>query len=40
MITVSPNHFEAQTAYLTQAGYRTAGAQQLGVYLVGKPLPA
>jgi peptidoglycan/xylan/chitin deacetylase (PgdA/CDA1 family) len=40
MITVSPDNFAAQMAYLAQAGYRTVGAEQLSAYLTGKPLPA
>jgi peptidoglycan/xylan/chitin deacetylase (PgdA/CDA1 family) len=40
MITVSPDHFAAQMAYLAQAGYRTVGARQLGAFLDGEPLPA
>jgi len=40
MITVSPDHFAAQMAYLAQAGYRTVGAEQLGAYLAGASLPA
>lgn len=40
MITVSPSNFAAQMAYLAQAGYRTAVAEQLSAYLAGEPLPA
>jgi hypothetical protein len=40
MITVSPDHFAAQMAYLAQAGYRTVGAKQLSAYLAGASLPA
>src|SRR5471032_1262085 len=40
MITVSPDRFAAQMAYLAQAGYRTVGAAQLSAYLAGKPVPA
>jgi hypothetical protein len=40
MITVSPDHFAAQMAYLAQAGYRTVVAEQLGTYLAGASLPA
>ncbi|KLU23747.1 hypothetical protein EOS_24190 [Caballeronia mineralivorans PML1(12)] len=40
MITVSPDHFAAQMAYLAQAGYRTVGANQLSAYLAGASLPA
>ncbi|KIG01924.1 polysaccharide deacetylase family protein [Caballeronia concitans] len=40
MITVSPEHFGAQMAYLERAGYRTLGSQQLSAYLAGEPVPA
>jgi peptidoglycan/xylan/chitin deacetylase (PgdA/CDA1 family) len=39
MITVSPEHFAAQMAYLASAGYTTIGSAQLAAYLAGKPLP-
>jgi peptidoglycan/xylan/chitin deacetylase (PgdA/CDA1 family) len=40
MITVSPDRFAAQMAYLARAGYRTVGAAQLSAYLAGGSLPA
>ncbi|SOE94467.1 Polysaccharide deacetylase [Burkholderia sp. D7] len=40
MITVSPDRFAAQMAYLAQAGYQTVGAAQLSAYLAGGSLPA
>jgi peptidoglycan/xylan/chitin deacetylase (PgdA/CDA1 family) len=39
MITVSPEHFAAQMAYLAYAGYRTLGAEQLSAYLSGESMP-
>ncbi|WP_240975285.1 polysaccharide deacetylase family protein [Paraburkholderia aromaticivorans] len=39
MITVSPEHFAAQMAYLAGAGYTTIGSAQLSAYLAGEPLP-
>jgi peptidoglycan/xylan/chitin deacetylase (PgdA/CDA1 family) len=39
MITVSPEHFAAQMAYLAEAGYTTVGSAQLSAYLAGEPLP-
>jgi peptidoglycan/xylan/chitin deacetylase (PgdA/CDA1 family) len=40
MITVSPDRFAAQMAYLAHAGYQTVGAAQLSAYLAGGLLPA
>ena len=40
MITVSPNNFAAQMAYLAKAGYRTVGAERFAAYLGGEPLPS
>jgi peptidoglycan/xylan/chitin deacetylase (PgdA/CDA1 family) len=39
MITVSPEHFAAQMAYLASAGYRTLGAAQLSAFLRGEDVP-
>ncbi|KQR73780.1 hypothetical protein ASG35_22715 [Burkholderia sp. Leaf177] len=39
MITVSPDHFAAQMAYLAEAGYKTASAAQLSAFLAGELLP-
>ena len=39
MITVAPEHFAAQMAYLARAGYRTLGSQQLSAFLRGEPVP-
>ncbi|SEC31624.1 Polysaccharide deacetylase [Burkholderia sp. WP9] len=39
MITVSPEHFAEQMAYLAAAGYTTVGSAQLSAYLAGEPLP-
>jgi len=40
MITVTPEHFAAQMAYLASAGYRTLGSRQLSAFLTGEPVPA
>ena len=39
IITVSPENFAAQMAYLANAGYTTIGSMQLAAYLAGEPLP-
>lgn len=39
MITVSPEHFAEQMAWLAQAGYRTIGSAQLAAWFAGEPLP-
>ncbi|QGZ65706.1 polysaccharide deacetylase family protein [Paraburkholderia acidisoli] len=39
MITVSPEHFAAQMAWLAKAGYRTVGGAQLAAWFAGEPLP-
>src|ERR1700712_4161674 len=39
MITVSPENFAAQMAYVARAGYTTVSAAQLAAYLAGDPLP-
>jgi peptidoglycan/xylan/chitin deacetylase (PgdA/CDA1 family) len=39
MITVSPENFAAQMAYLARGGYTTIGSAQLAAYLAGEPLP-
>jgi peptidoglycan/xylan/chitin deacetylase (PgdA/CDA1 family) len=38
MITVTPEHFAAQMAYLASAGYRSVGAGQLAAFLAGEPI--
>jgi peptidoglycan/xylan/chitin deacetylase (PgdA/CDA1 family) len=38
MITVSPEHFAAQMAFLARGGYTTIGSTQLAAYLAGEPL--
>jgi peptidoglycan/xylan/chitin deacetylase (PgdA/CDA1 family) len=40
MITVTPENFAAQMAYLASAGYRTLGSRQLAGFLAGEPVPA
>lgn len=40
MITVTPENFAAQMAYLASAGYRTLGSRQLAAFLAGEPVPA
>ncbi|KND58002.1 Polysaccharide deacetylase [Candidatus Burkholderia verschuerenii] len=39
MITVAPQHFAAQMAYLASAGYRTIGAAQLAAFMRGEDVP-
>ncbi|MDR5774466.1 MULTISPECIES: polysaccharide deacetylase family protein [unclassified Caballeronia] len=39
MITVKPEHFAEQMAYLASAGYRTIGAVQLAAFLRGEEMP-
>ncbi|MFT4433953.1 polysaccharide deacetylase family protein [Caballeronia sp. 15715] len=39
MITVAPDRFADQMAYLAKAGYKTVGAGQLSAYLAGASLP-
>ncbi|WP_277182845.1 polysaccharide deacetylase family protein [Caballeronia sp. BR00000012568055] len=40
MITVSPEHFAEQMAYVASAGYKTVGAAELAAFLHGEDLPA
>jgi peptidoglycan/xylan/chitin deacetylase (PgdA/CDA1 family) len=39
MITVTPEHFAEQMAYLADAGYRTLGSAQLEAFLRGEDVP-
>jgi peptidoglycan/xylan/chitin deacetylase (PgdA/CDA1 family) len=39
MITVTPEHFAGQMAWLAKAGYRTIGSEQLAAWFAGEPLP-
>ncbi|KNH04851.1 Polysaccharide deacetylase [Candidatus Burkholderia brachyanthoides] len=39
MITVTPQHFAEQMAYLASTGYRTIGAAQLAAFLEGDNVP-
>jgi peptidoglycan/xylan/chitin deacetylase (PgdA/CDA1 family) len=39
MITVSPEHFAEQMAYVASAGYQTVGAEALAAFLRGEDLP-
>jgi peptidoglycan/xylan/chitin deacetylase (PgdA/CDA1 family) len=39
MITVTPEHFSEQMAYIARAGYRTVGATELAAFLRGEDLP-
>jgi peptidoglycan/xylan/chitin deacetylase (PgdA/CDA1 family) len=39
MITVTPEHFAAQMAYVASAGYKTVSAAELAAFLRGEDLP-
>jgi peptidoglycan/xylan/chitin deacetylase (PgdA/CDA1 family) len=39
MITVTPEHFAEQMAYVASAGYKTVGAAELAAFLRGEDLP-
>lgn len=39
LVTVSPEHFRAQVAWLAQAGYRSLGTAEYAQYLAGLPVP-
>lgn len=39
LVTVSPQNFEAQMAWLAHAGWHTLGTRELEDFLAGKPVP-
>ncbi|PKO84464.1 MAG: hypothetical protein CVU17_02365 [Betaproteobacteria bacterium HGW-Betaproteobacteria-11] len=39
LVTISPENFRAQMAYLAQNGWRTIGSRELEDFFAGKPLP-